>query len=107
MRRVQVQFSDKMHRRLKQRAAEEGKPVPEVVRSIVNKGMPQPFKRPTKEQREKALGIIGMFSSGLTDISARHDEYFVESILERKAHPKPDSTALRKNNENSNQLNGR
>ncbi|MFB3880674.1 MAG: ribbon-helix-helix protein, CopG family [Armatimonadota bacterium] len=80
--RTQIQFPEDELRELKREAAEEGISVSEAVRRYVAAGR-KAKRRPTRQElMKRALEVAGKFNSGIPDLAERHDEYFVESILD-------------------------
>jgi hypothetical protein len=82
MRRVQVQFTDAQVEHLEARAAAAGESVAAVVRAAVD------AQREIDERRRRidaALEVIraSQYRSGVSDVAANHDEYFVQAIEER------------------------
>ena len=74
--RKMIQISETQARKLEQRAKMEGVSMSELVRrglDIVLETRPR-----SEEVRRKALLAVGLFSSGDTDVSERHDEYLAE-----------------------------
>jgi predicted DNA-binding protein len=79
--RTQIQLTEEQATALKALAAERGASVAELVRESVDA-----FIRATKglsweERRRRALNLPS-FRSGVTDLARRHDDYFVESIVD-------------------------
>jgi metal-responsive CopG/Arc/MetJ family transcriptional regulator len=71
--RTQVYLDPEVHRRLKERAKEEGVSLAELIRR-----MAKDYLR--KEAAPKDyLAIAGLGQSGKTDIAEKHDEYLVQS----------------------------
>ena len=53
------------------------------MREAVDERLDHPLVQPSLEERKaRAKAACGRFRSGLSDISARHDEYFADSILD-------------------------
>jgi hypothetical protein len=82
MRRVQIQFTDAQVEHLEARSAATGESVAAVVRAAVD------AQREIDERRrlvDVALEVIraSQYRSGLSDVAANHDEYFVQAIEER------------------------
>jgi hypothetical protein len=83
--RVQIQFTADELAALRAEAGQRHISVSAVVREAVDERMsrPRPQPAPTREELiERSLAAMGRFHSGLGDVSARHDEYFADSILE-------------------------
>ena len=80
--RTQIQFPEDDLKELRREAAEEGVSVSEVVRRYVAEGRQAKGKPSRAELWERASRAIGKFNSGLSDLGRRHDDYFVEAILD-------------------------
>ena len=80
--RTQVQFPEEELKELKREAAEEGISVSEAIRRYVAEGRRAKRKPTRKELMKRALAVAGKFNSGIPDLAERHDDYFVESILD-------------------------
>jgi len=80
--RTQIQFPEDELRELKREAAEEGISVSEAVRRYVAAGRRAKRKPTRQELMKRARRVFGKFNSGLPDLGQRHDDYFVESILD-------------------------
>jgi len=79
--RTQIQLTEAQHQFLKRLAEEENISLAEVVRRAIDLFGTRRSAASDKEIRERAKNAAGRFHSGLNDISARHDDYFVDSIL--------------------------
>ena len=82
MRRVQIQVPEEQYARLEARAAAAGESVAATVRRALD------VQDAVDEQRGRAEAARAAirsshFSSGLGDVAANHDEYFVRGIEER------------------------
>ena len=74
--RKMIQISETQARKLEQRAKMEGVSMSELVRrglDIVLETRPR-----SEEVRRRALLTVGLFASGDSDVSERHDEYLAE-----------------------------
>lgn len=83
--RVQIQFTEEELAALRAEAAQRHISVSAVVREAVDERMSRPHRRATTslaERKARAIAACGRFRSGLGDVSARHDEYFADSIDE-------------------------
>lgn len=76
--RTQIQLSEEQLRALRRLAAEKGVSLAELVRQGVDKVLRE-SSADLEERRRRAMAIAGKFSSGLSDLSARHDDYLVEA----------------------------
>jgi hypothetical protein len=79
--RTQIQFPEEDLKELRREAAEEGVSVSEVVRRYVAEGRRAKGRPSRAELWERASRAIGKFNSGLSDLGRRHDDYFVEAVL--------------------------
>jgi hypothetical protein len=81
MRRVQVQLEDDVAGYLADRASREDRSIGELMGDIVR-------RERTRDDRQRRIDIAlaalekPAFSSGLGDVSERHDEYFVQGLEE-------------------------
>jgi hypothetical protein len=76
--RTQIQLTEAQVRELKQLSAERGTSIAELIRQAVDAqlGMNQSLGA----RRGRALGAIGGFHSGHTDVSADHDRYLAAAF---------------------------
>ena len=81
--RMQIQFTEAEVDALRRAAAQRHVSISSVVRDAVDKRLDHPRSEPSLEERKaRAKAACGGFHSGLGDVSARHDEYFADSILD-------------------------
>ena len=81
--RMQIQFTEAEAEALRRAAAQRHLSISAVVREAVDERLDHPLAQPSLEERKaRAKAACGRFRSGLSDISARHDEYFADSILD-------------------------
>jgi hypothetical protein len=52
----------------------------EIIRRAVDLFTVLPESGLIAERKERALAVMGMFSSGCSDVSARHDDYLTEAV---------------------------
>jgi hypothetical protein len=76
MERIQIQFTEEQARRVRRAAAERSLSVAAVVREALEAHLAEPGAA----ARAKALGSLGGYRSGRTDVAARHDEYLAEDF---------------------------
>jgi hypothetical protein len=81
--RTQVQMTEAQLGALRQLSAESGQSVAELVRLGIELYLKSHAKPSREEQIARALEIGEMFSSGRSDISARHDDCLSEAFLGR------------------------
>lgn len=82
--RTQIQLTEEQARDLKKLAARKGISMAELIRRSVA----DTLKRESAEYEERwkrALSVVGMFDSGLTDVSENHDKYLEEAYMDWKA----------------------
>lgn len=78
--RTQIQLTEEQANTLKRIAARQGKSVAELIRISVDEWIRSNAFVDKDEQRRRAIAAAGKFSSGLGDLSEKHDQYFVESL---------------------------
>lgn len=76
--RTQVQLYGMQAEALRYMARERGVSVAELVRQAVDAFIREAQRQ---EQYQRALSVMGKFSSGLPDVSERHDDYLAEDFL--------------------------
>ena len=80
--RTQIQLTEAESEALKNEARRRGVSVAELIRQSVDRFLAQHDGGTAQAAgRLSALEVVGRFHSGLTDVSARHDDYFVEAAL--------------------------
>jgi hypothetical protein len=77
--RTQIQLTETQVRRLKRIARERHVSMASLIRESIDRYVGDSGK--DSPARERALAIIGKFSSGDTDFAERHDEYLADSYL--------------------------
>jgi post-segregation antitoxin (ccd killing protein) len=81
--RMQIQFTEDEVVALRRAAAHSQVSISAVVREAVDARLAQARHEPSLEERKaRAIAACGRFRSGTGDVSARHDEYFADSILD-------------------------
>lgn len=80
--RTQVQLTETQMRTLKRLATERGVSVAALIRQSVDLFVRTAGLVDEKEQRRRALAVVGRFHSGRGDLAAEHDRY-----LEAAYHP--------------------
>lgn len=85
MHRIQVQITEKQERQLKELAKLRGASISALIRESVDRLL-KPDIDAMDDLWQRSLEVLGKYSSGKTDISARHDDYFAEAILEQNRH---------------------
>ena len=74
--RTQVLLTEEQARAVKEIAAERGTSMAEVIRESVERLLEE---KKRKDKWARSMDIIGKFSSGLTDVSEKHDDYLAEA----------------------------
>jgi len=81
--RMQIQFTEEEVEALRREAAQRHLSISAVVRQAVDARLAHPRPGPSREELvRRSLAAMGRFHSGTGDVSARHDEYFADSILD-------------------------
>jgi hypothetical protein len=80
MQRVQIQLTNEQVAALQERARESGRPLAGIVREAVDAWI---AANERGSRIDRALGAIGGFRSGVPNLSANHDEHFVEAVEAR------------------------
>jgi len=79
--KIEIELTEEQDRRLTEAAAERKEPKDALVRRAIdgmfglNAGRPRAADDP---EWQAALAAIGKFTAGLSDVSARHDDYLNE-----------------------------
>lgn len=77
---TQIYLEPEVHRRLKERAKEEGVSLAELLRRIAKDYLRKEFSQ------KEYLAIVGLGKSGQTDISEKHDDYLAQSFSDENLH---------------------
>ena len=81
--RMQIQFTEAEVEALRSEASQRNVSIAAVVREAVDERLSRGRRQPSREElARRALAAVGRFSSGSGDVSARHDDYFADSILD-------------------------
>lgn len=76
--RTQIQLTEEQSRILKTMALEQQISVAELIRRSIDNYI-QSINQPSlNERRQRALSVVGKFSSEETDLSVNHDLYLAE-----------------------------
>ena len=78
--RTQIQLTEEQAKALKKIASRQGKSVAELIRISVDEWIRSSSLIDPEEQRRKAIAAAGKLSGGPADLSAKHDQYFTESL---------------------------
>jgi predicted DNA-binding protein len=80
MHRTQIQLTDEQLAALRALSAAKHRSVADLVRESVDRFVEQ--ASPDRDElMKRAIEAAGQFSSGLTDVSERHDDYLAEDFL--------------------------
>ncbi len=83
--RTQIQLTETQSARLREVARRSGVSTAEVIRRSVDRFLEQDAAAPPGgATRSTALEIIGRWSSGLSDVSERHDDYLDDAYLPKE-----------------------
>jgi predicted nucleic acid-binding protein len=80
--RTQIQLTEEQAEKLKKLAARKRLSIAELVRQGVDAVLRAETISP-EERKKRAIAAAGRFRSGVTDLSARHDEHLAEKARER------------------------
>jgi glutamate formiminotransferase len=80
--RTQVQLAEQQLDTLRELSTATGKSVAELVRLGVELYLSSQHRPSRKEQIDRALRVIGKFSSGSNDAGVHHDRYLAEAFKE-------------------------
>ncbi len=80
--RTQIQLTEKQAEAVKTMAQREGVSMAEMIRRAVDKAVGAQHMPDREELWRRATEAIGCIHSDVTDMSERHDDYFVEACLE-------------------------
>jgi hypothetical protein len=78
--RRQVQLTDRQLKALKHAAESTGRSVADLIREGVDQYLSRRSEIGREERIERAIRVAGAFSSGQTDVSARHDRHLAEAF---------------------------
>jgi hypothetical protein len=78
MYRTQIQLREDQAKTLKEMAAEYNVSVAELIRQSVDMLIQSDPELTQAEKRKRAAAIIGIYESGVTDLSINHDKYLAE-----------------------------
>lgn len=78
--RTQIQLTEDQANALKKLAMSRHLSVAELIRQAVDRMIKSAVIVDIEERRRRAIEVVGRFSSGVRNLSEKHDEYFVEAI---------------------------
>ena len=79
--RTQIQLTEHQYALLKRLAREENLSMAELIRRAVDYFEDRRESRSKEGLRERARKAAGRVRSGISDLSARHEDHFADSIL--------------------------
>lgn len=77
--RTQIQLTEEQSRILKRMALERGVSMAELIRQSVDQFVRSRGKLTPEQIRQRALSVVGIGSSGVTDLGQNHDHYLDEA----------------------------
>jgi hypothetical protein len=77
--RTQIQLEERQAAALRKLAAEQGVSIAELIRRAVDESLLHRGDGTARYKR--ALSVLGKGRSGSSDISRKHDDYFVDSVI--------------------------
>lgn len=77
--RTQIHLTERQARALRKLAAARGISMSAAIRDAVDRLVREPDR---DALWKRAMSAVGKFSSGLHDVSERHDDYFADTIWE-------------------------
>jgi Ribbon-helix-helix protein, copG family len=80
--RTQVQLTEQQAEVLRRRSKRERTSVAELVRQAID-AFTRAEPPGERELRDRAIGAVGRFASGVRDTSSRHDEALAEAFRSR------------------------
>ena len=78
--RMMIQVPKEQAEEIRRRAKYEGISIAELARQGIEMRLASSAR--SEEMRARALSVVGALRSGTGDVSEKHDEYFVEDILD-------------------------
>jgi len=85
--RTQIQIEEDQIKWLREKAGARGVSVSQLIREGVALFRAREDRFP-EEKKTKALAVVGRFSSHVSDISERHDDYLAEALAEEARYEK-------------------
>jgi len=76
--RTQIQLEEEQMQWLKEKARERGVSISQLIREGVSFFRSHQERFP-EDKKSRALAAVGRFSSNLSDVSERHDDYLAEA----------------------------
>ena len=85
--RTQIQIEEDQIEWLREEARARGVSVSQLIREGVALFRAREERFP-EDKKKKALAAVGRFSSNVSDVSERHDDYLAEALGEEARHEK-------------------
>ncbi len=85
--RTQIQIEEDQVEWLREEARARGVSVSQLIREGVALFRAREERFP-EDKKKKALAAVGRFSSNVSDVSERHDDYLAEALGEEARHEK-------------------
>jgi hypothetical protein len=82
--RTQIQLTDEQAAGLKNLSAAKGGSMAEWIRTAVDRLILEAGEPSWEERKKRALAIVGIGHSDLSDVAENHDAYLAEAYLGRK-----------------------
>ena len=79
--RLQIQLEERDAERLREMAHRDGVSIAALVRDAVARFLERDAPVSRADRVQRILDLAGRYASGCSDVSERHDEYFVDAIL--------------------------
>lgn len=76
--RTQIQLTQQQHKQIRKLAALTGKSMSQLIREAVEQMITSRVRRNRRADVDRAIRAVGRFSSGLPDVSKRHDRHLAE-----------------------------
>lgn len=78
--RTQVQLTDRQLKALRDASSATGRSVADLIREGVDRYLAERTEVSREERIQRAIGVAGKFSSGLSDVSAKHDRHLADAF---------------------------
>lgn len=73
--RAQIQLTEEQSKTLKAMSLEKGVSIAELIRRSIDSYIRSIHQLTEAEKRRRALSVVGLVSSGETDLATNHDRY--------------------------------
>ena len=82
MTRIQIQLKEEQMEWLRQKAKEKNTSISQLIREGVDLIMKKEEMSHRQEKKKRVLELVGRFSSGVSDVSYKHDIYLTQAYGE-------------------------